>query len=653
MFTISSKSNSDISNIIIKTDSNDISEFTIKYISDFQFELEIVFFKVTDTNLTFINKHMEHIDFSINILNSENCKIIVESTFKLLKEVDNTYIHKSKIPKIIHQSYKPAVKKNMFNVIFSWKLMNINYEYKYWDDDECKKLISSFDTNVQDAYDMLYAGAYKSDIFRLCVLYKYGGVWSDVSSECKICLDKVLCNDTELIIVKDTPSQVHNGNIYQAFIACVPENNIIKEILDFTVDRVLNNDIFNSVYPYVQNEPIAVTGPTIFAMGFNKTLGRHPYNSIINDDYIKLSINGINTNVKLLVHLPGNIYMDNEIIIKTKYNNWQHDRTNTHYSVLFEKGYIYKKKINDITRNNSQDSITLYQIWIQSNFVSINMENAIKTWIDKNPSFNYKLITNKRFLDIIKNNDEFPLLEKAYKSLIPLAFKSDLIRIYMLYKYGGFYADIDSLCINSVEELCKNYDIVLSDDTKPLKLSNAFIYSKKNQHVFKILIEKIIDNVIHKKTCDDDLDISGPGVFGKVFRSYFNIDFKNGEYNIQNTKIKVISYNFDLPIPGGSWKNTSRNIFVKGNILFVGCRSNSGTYKRNKVCFSVGDSLENNDGKIVNNNGFHYEETDGSGLYYDNKTVFAISKYSKYNDERLFLDGNDFAKLYKEKNIFG
>ena len=37
-----------------------------------------------------------------------------------------------------------------------------------------------------------FAGAYKSDIFRLCVLYIYGGVWTDISSICNYPIDKII-----------------------------------------------------------------------------------------------------------------------------------------------------------------------------------------------------------------------------------------------------------------------------------------------------------------------------------------------------------------------------------------------------------------------------------------------------------------------------
>ena len=80
---------------------------------------------------------------------------------------------------------------------------------------------------------MLYAGAYKSDIFRLCVLIKFGGIWTDISSRCMVPIDKLISNHIKNVFVIDNGSQRGgNGNIYQAFIGSNPDSNILKYILN-------------------------------------------------------------------------------------------------------------------------------------------------------------------------------------------------------------------------------------------------------------------------------------------------------------------------------------------------------------------------------------------------------------------------------------
>ena len=66
----------------------------------------------------------------------------------------------------------------------------------------------------------------------------------------------------------------------------------------------------------------------------------------------------------------------------------------------------------------------------------------------------------------------------------------------------------------------------------------------------------------------------------------------------------------------------------------------------------INDDLNNDDGRIVGNTTFIYNEVNGSGLVYSDNNVFFISKYEKYNNERLLLKGNDFANMYNNNDIY-
>jgi mannosyltransferase OCH1-like enzyme len=647
MFPIYSKKKSNISNIIIKSDfeeSNTIFDFSIKYINNFEVHLQVNIVDGDFIKIYLINKNNES-DYHLLTLDKNGFNEVIKLPFEIIQDNSLTYYN---IPKIIHQSYKRYVKKNLYNAINSWKQMNINYEYMYWDDDDCYKFIKeNFDENVLDAYNTLYAGAYKSDIFRLCVLYKYGGIWTDISSTSEINLDKIIDNNNNLIIVKDHPSQIYYGNIYNAFIVSDTNNEIIKYVLNFTVDRVLHHQDYNGTYPHLANQTIGVTGPTVFATAFNKYFNRK-MDDLINDISIHYAPNNF---IKFLDHYPGIIKMNNIKIINTKYNNWQEDRTNTHYSNLFQENYIYKRKINDIIRNSDLPSI--YQTWIQSNFVSENMYNAVQSVIQNNSIFNYQIFTNEKIIELLENQFEFPLLHKAYNKLKPYAFKSDLIRYYLLYKYGGVYIDIDAICLNSIAELYYDYDLVFCKDLNSTSISNGFICAKKNNQFFKYLIVKIVDDIINDVNYENDMFITGPGVLGECFSNYFNLN-KNlieGNYNINNIKIKLIKHSLDLPIPKGRWEYSSRNFSVKNNILTAECESTSGEWIQNKIKFSVGDNIENLDGKLVNNTHFEYDPCEGCTLVYDELKIYIITKYSNYNNERLILNGNNFAEMFMNNDI--
>jgi mannosyltransferase OCH1-like enzyme len=667
---------SNISNIEIISDNKDTTVFNyhIKYIDDYNFEIIITFISGSILNLKILNKYRKN-EVDISFTDIENSKIlnkhkkneidisftdienskIINSPFKLV--LDNSeYI--GKIPKIIHQSYTNDLVPRLQNATHTWQLMNNTYKYMYWTDELSDKYIyENFDERIQEAYFSLYARAYKSDILRLCILYEFGGLWCDISSECIYSFDKIISDEINIVLVKDNPSQVSNGNIYQAFIAVEAKNKIIKYVLDITVDRILNFSKYDIDYPWIHNETIAITGPTIFAIGLNKYLNRNPKN-FFSEGFIKFNSN----NILLLDHNiengVGYIFKNNSKFIRTKYENFQKDRTTPHYSKLFSSGFIIKKKIPQTNINNiSINSNNLFQIWINkenygSNYVSDKMYHCYNTWIEKNPELNYIFLDNNSIIQLLEKEDEFPLLLNAYKKIKVFAFKADLVRYYLMYKFSGMYVDIDSYCVNNVKELTQGFDLVLSYDCDKSSISQAFIYSGKPRlEIFKKLIEHCVTNILNENIYDGDTGITGPKLFGKVAQNLFDYINKGSEFVIDSLKIKMINYYLNLPLPGGSWINSSIDYKVDGYILTTLCNSSSG-YKKNKVKFLPKDILYNVNGVIKGNSPAYFSFSEGSGFYIYKNKIFCVSKYLGYNEERYILGGNDFAKMYENNNIF-
>jgi mannosyltransferase OCH1-like enzyme len=654
MYEVLSTEKNNISNLLIKTDfERDFTLFNFKvtYIDETILNLQTTILEGVFLKLFLINKENESEQFHITISDKEFEKRLV-MPFKLKFDDSPNF---SRIPRIIHQSYKKYVKKKMYNAITSWKLMNINFDYKYWDDDECYSFIkNNFNQDIFDAYNSLYAGAYKSDIFRLCVLYYYGGVWTDISSACECPLERVIEENINLVIVKDHPSQIKRGNIYQAFIISDKNNEIIKYILDFTVNKVLNYEEFDRNNPDLTIGSLSVTGPTIFAAALNTFLNRQN-NQIINDIYINYNNDNL---IRLIDHFPGEIKMNNNVIINTKYNNWLDERTSVHYSTFFENGFIYKKKLIDITRDETFPCI--YQIWIQNEYVSKNMYNAVQEIIQNNKDFNYKLLTNDKIIELIKDEQEFPLLLKTYNRLIPYAYKSDLIRYYILYKYGGVYIDIDFVSIYGIKELYDNFDIVLCKDLDSYKMYNAFICTKKGNLFFKFVIENIMNNIENnKQDYEGDLDITGPKLLARCFKKYFNMPNQNepffeGNYNLNNNIIKILNHSNNLPIPDGCWKDSSKNYHVHRNILHAECQTTDRRWNKTHVFFYNHDKIYNANGILAVLSGEkrtnNYDKD--STFIFDESKLYFYTKYFDYNYEKIkFLEGNDFATMYNNNNV--
>ena len=81
----------------------------------------------------------------------------------------------------------------------------------------------NFEKDVLDSFDILKPGAYKADLFRYCILYKKGGIWSDLTDDYLVPLDEIInFEEDELFLVDDRPVGKNNmAGIQISFMAAL------------------------------------------------------------------------------------------------------------------------------------------------------------------------------------------------------------------------------------------------------------------------------------------------------------------------------------------------------------------------------------------------------------------------------------------------
>ena len=227
---------------------------------------------------------------------------------------------KRKIPKRIIQTYSYRdVPERMYKATLTFKELNPDYEYIFYDDERARKFLKdNFDNQVVKAFDLLIPGAYKADLFRICELYINGGYYADIFMEILKSLSYFDKYDVDCILVRDCD----NKSIYNAFIACIPENKFIKHLIDKTVNNILNKNMGNG--------PLDITGPTFIARIFRNYMNKE----------IKLGLDG---EIFILEHSKdGYVKFNNDLIIKRKYHNYLKDiKEYKHYSDLYKDGKIF------------------------------------------------------------------------------------------------------------------------------------------------------------------------------------------------------------------------------------------------------------------------------------------------------------------------
>jgi mannosyltransferase OCH1-like enzyme len=150
-----------------------------------------------------------------------------------------------------------------------WLELNPEYEIRWYTDSQHMSFLRKFDLDVYNAYQTLQPSAFKADLWRLCILYQYGGIYIDshttpfISLNCimKYTLDQKH-NFISVLDCKESGSGIHNG-----FMISSPRHPFLKQCIDDIVKTVNTRSYTDDV--------LAVTGPLCLSRSIHKVIGNN------------------------------------------------------------------------------------------------------------------------------------------------------------------------------------------------------------------------------------------------------------------------------------------------------------------------------------------------------------------------------------------
>jgi mannosyltransferase OCH1-like enzyme len=99
-----------------------------------------------------------------------------------IKSLDFPTISSNPVPRILHQTYR-----DVDSIPFQWqqasnscRTLHSNYEYKFWTDNEGRRLIEKEFSCLLSTFDSYPYNIQRADVIRLVVLYIYGGIYLDM-----------------------------------------------------------------------------------------------------------------------------------------------------------------------------------------------------------------------------------------------------------------------------------------------------------------------------------------------------------------------------------------------------------------------------------------------------------------------------------------
>jgi len=146
----------------------------------------------------------------------------------------------------------PKMKENYEHMLYT----NQEMTFHLYDEDECRRSIEeNFDKKVLRAYDALIPCSYKSDLWRFCILFLYGGVYIDIKYRCVAPFRLIELTEKEHF-VRDIPDTC----IYTALIVTKPKNDIMRRCIDHIV--------WNVETDYYGRHALDPTGPGLLGRFF-------------------------------------------------------------------------------------------------------------------------------------------------------------------------------------------------------------------------------------------------------------------------------------------------------------------------------------------------------------------------------------------------
>ena len=133
----------------------------------------------------------------------------------------------SRIPRIIHQSYKTAnLPARWADVPQAWRTTHPNWEYRFWSDKENRELVRTSFPWLLETYDGYKYPIQRADVARYLVIATFGGVYADLDVVPLRDISELICkvNHTPLeMLVTDRPPP----GLTNAFFAAAPQSEAL------------------------------------------------------------------------------------------------------------------------------------------------------------------------------------------------------------------------------------------------------------------------------------------------------------------------------------------------------------------------------------------------------------------------------------------
>ncbi|MSN96546.1 glycosyl transferase [Campylobacter sp. FMV-PI01] len=164
--------------------------------------------------------------------------------------------------------------------------------------------------------------------------------------------------------------------------------------------------------------------------------------------------------------------------------------------------------------------------------------------------WNYRHFSNDDATEFIKKNSDEETF-RLYNLLNDGAAKADFFRMFVLYKFGGVYLDIDATFCLPLDKLIKSDDDELFLMTKH-RFSNYFVASAPGNLYIKRTLDLILENIKNRYIKDGVYNLTGPNVLNKAIDDENSVQHRHNRYTCVQGSFTNEYFQY-LDKPKGKW----------------------------------------------------------------------------------------------------
>ena len=168
---------------------------------------------------------------------------------------------------------------------------------------------------------------------------------------------------------------------------------------------------------------------------------------------------------------------------------WKYSKSSNKKELVFLK-QLFDKNVKGPSTNELRIPLIIHQIWVGPHPFPAPLKKFQETWQALHPEWVYILWTdeNVKTLDLINR--------QLYESTNDYREKADILRLELLYQFGGIYADLDFKCLKPFDSFHYLYDFYVGIAVNNVNeiLANGLVASAPGHPILYDLIHSMEDN---------------------------------------------------------------------------------------------------------------------------------------------------------------